>query len=155
MLVEAFSFTFCSLITLEMCKRKLLNKDKYLQSIQSHSNVQDFWAANHHLSQADKLNPVSNHLYHVAVSEQNVHTSVAVKIEPSVSCCGTPFHVEGSKHLWNKVNYYRFYWHANQRVLNVTSLESGSNLVAQFLITALTALFHNNTKVGHRTPHTG
>lgn len=42
MLVEAFSFTFCSLITLEMCKRKLLNKDKYLQSIQSHSNVQDF-----------------------------------------------------------------------------------------------------------------
>lgn len=42
MLVKTFSFTFYSLIKLEMHERKLLNKDKYLQSIRSHSNMQDF-----------------------------------------------------------------------------------------------------------------
>lgn len=54
---------------------------------------------NRHLSQANKLNPVSNHLYHLAVSEQNVHIAVAVKIEQLVNCRGMLFHVEGSKHL--------------------------------------------------------
>lgn len=71
----------------------------------------------HHLGQEDMLNPVSNHFYHLALSEQNAHTTVAVKTEQTINSHLAPFHAEGPKHLQNKVNYLSFYRHENQRVV--------------------------------------
>lgn len=47
--------------------------------------MQDLLAVTHHLSQAGKLNPISNHLYCLAVSEQNAYTIVAVKIKQIIN----------------------------------------------------------------------
>lgn len=49
----------------------------------------------HHIGQVDTLNPVSNHFYHLAVSEQNAHTTVAVKTEQTINSHVAPFHRKG------------------------------------------------------------
>lgn len=116
MLISACKGSFILILQLNKV-RNVRKQTVYLQCIWPHSNVQDLWAVNHHLSQAGKLNPTSNHLYHLAVSEQNAYTTVAVKIEQTINSYRAPFHAEESKHLQSKVNYHRFYWHEKQHTV--------------------------------------